>query len=373
MAIRSRVDFGVWPFWTEGSLLPSTSVVETVGEYQDRIGEIEVTRKAWDLVLDHKGCGIDPIKSFSVRGPAEMRGSKFVSRGSGSAELTLQLASRNSVVGAVDAVATAVLQGKDFARASLGGVASRAVDKRLTASQAAGIPVATAKKLFTAQNGTASYQRNPQFWAADIDLTGISPFNTGTGYGLGITAISRRHIAGANHAIAAPGSTVVFVTKDSQVVTRTLTSTMQVGDSDIRVGLLNSDLPDSIAHYPVLPADWRNWLPTLGEGMPVMILDAEEFGLVGESLFGDYVSYNSSLVSPRSLFWETLVGGDSGNPVFLIFGNRLVLLTCHHYGYDGESGPNYAQRVAATNSVMTALGGGYQLTHPNLSNVTFYA
>ena len=37
--------------------------------------------------------------------------------------------------------------------------------------------------------------------------------------------------------------------------TRTLIASAQVGNTDIRIGLLSADLPDTVAVYPILPGE----------------------------------------------------------------------------------------------------------------------
>ncbi|MEN9841224.1 MAG: hypothetical protein RL376_1024, partial [Verrucomicrobiota bacterium] len=70
-------------------------------------------------------------------------------------------------------------------------------------------------------------------------------------------------------------------------------------------------------------------------------------------------------------FYEEKIGGDSGNPAFLIINGQLVLLTCWTYG-GGGSGTSVHNQKAAINTLMTTLGGGYQLTPVDLSAFPSY-
>jgi hypothetical protein len=69
---------------------------------------------------------------------------------------------------------------------------------------------------------------------------------------------------------------------------------------------------------------------------------------------------------PRSLFGENLIGGDSGNPAFLLVDGEAVLILTHHFS---TGGPFYTAHFDAVNAAMAQLGGGYQLTEFDLCSV----
>ena len=92
-------------------------------------------------------------------------------------------------------------------------------------------------------------------------------------------------------------------------------------------------------------------------------LDQEEKALVRDmqTLGGasTYVAHKSPVSPLRFQFTETLIGGDSGNPAFIVIGGEAVLMLTHHFA---TSGPFYTAWLDEVNTAMTTLGGGYQLT-----------
>lgn len=112
----------------------------------------------------------------------------------------------------------------------------------------------------TQDHATPSYVRSTTCWGAGFDLTCVSPWNSGNAHLWAGTAITPRHIVMANHAYVQTGATIRFITSTGGVVTRTVSNSMQVGSTDIRIGLLDSDLPDSITPAKLLPDDWSRWL-----------------------------------------------------------------------------------------------------------------
>ena len=70
-------------------------------------------------------------------------------------------------------------------------------------------------------------------------------------------------------------------------------------------------------------------------------------------------------------FYFALQSGDSGSPRFLIVNDELILLFTIHLW--SNSGPGLTANIAAVNSAMTTLGGGYQLTLADLSSFTDYS
>jgi hypothetical protein len=59
--------------------------------------------------------------------------------------------------------------------------------------------------------------------------------------------------------------------------------------------------------------------------------------------------------------FKTIIPGDSGSPVCLVSGNKLVLFTLLSQGGAGR-GTFLAAYIAAINAAMTQLGGTEQLT-----------
>lgn len=223
-------------------------------------------------------------------------------------------------------------------------------------------PPGNSKRVYTTQNfSTQTYVRNPSCWAASINLTGLSPWNQAGGPTRAGTLISPRHVAFAKHfsLSATPGSNqLVFVTANNVTVTRSVTAVAFPGN-DIGIGVLDADVPPEIAFHKVLPRTWINYLPVVRD-LPMLVLDQEEKALV-RNMFA--LSASCTHWAPqdplRLSFHENLIGGDSGNPAFLVVGGEALLVLTH---FTTDLGPSYTWWFDAVNSAMTSLGGGYQLT-----------
>ena len=121
---------------------------------------------------------------------------------------------------------------------------------------------------------TKNFVRNPNCWAYDINLTCCSPWqmhptirqpNGFIEYGSNLTAgtlVSPIHVMFCNHTDFHPsaGAIMRFITKDNTVVTRTLVSITPVAGSDIEIGLLHQDVPNSITFAKILPNNYENYL-----------------------------------------------------------------------------------------------------------------
>ena len=87
------------------------------------------------------------------------------------------------------------------------------------------------------------------------------------------------------------------------------------------------------------------------------------------------LSTTCSLLNPsnatRLSYYENMITGDSGNPVFLIINGQLVIITVITYGGAG-SGTSVAFHKDAINTMMATLGGGYSLTEVSLSGFNSY-
>jgi hypothetical protein len=248
--------------------------------------------------------------------------------------------------------------------------ASAAVDDRIAVG-------GVEKNIFSTQDhATPNYIRNANCWAADLDLTCISPWNSYSSYLRAGTLISPRHIIYANHFSIPNGTTIRFVDSENYVVTRTLISSLRVGATDLRVGVLDVDVTEC-TFAKILPGDdWADYIPNNGYKIPALVLDQEEKALVDEVMYITGINNATGFKIPadatRKLFYESIIGGDSGNPSFLIINNQLVILTVWHYGLAG-SGDSIVYNKSGIESAMTSLGGGYTtLTEIDLSSFNNY-
>lgn len=253
-------------------------------------------------------------------------------------------------------------------------------------SRIAGKTPAVALPIFSLQDHTNGlYARNPDCWAADLDLTPISPWNSVGGiYEAGIL-VSPRHILFATHFQLEVGATVRFVTSNNVVVERTMTAKASLPYvpyyPDITIGVLDSDVPGSISFAKVLPDNWSTKIVT-GSALriPTLTLDQEEKALVtdlqtiGSSpwMYGSSVTFMRPTDATRLAFYEDKISGDSGNPACLVIDGQLVLLCVWTFGGPG-AGTGVTAFRSGINTVMTSLGGGYQLTDVDLSAYPDYS
>jgi hypothetical protein len=241
---------------------------------------------------------------------------------------------------------------------------------------------ATHLPVYTAQN--PNYVRNADCWVSSLDWTGVSPWNSSFANLRAGTAISPRHIVFAWHYQIPVGSEIHFVTADNQIVSRTLVASQSASFnyvSDTTVGLLNADLPPSIKFYKIFPDNLHDYFGSLNTfpQIPVVGFDQQEKALMKrltrfafnqsfpEEEFEHPVLQDSTQYPSLT---ETIIGGDSGNPVFGVVNNEPILLT--HWTTQ-QTGPPFHSMKQLLDDLMTSLGGGYTTTTINLTGFTNYA
>ena len=218
------------------------------------------------------------------------------------------------------------------------------------------------------------FDRNPMCWiGGTANLTCISPAQlSGTPWHLRAgTLITRRHVVYANHfgvPIIDGGTPLLFIQRDGQPVTRKVVAQAADAASDIAVGLLDADVPESIAVAPVLPPDFERHFAGRHKFLAVT-LDAEEKASVQQCLLWDGQFATNTLdmnyVEPeykRLAAWsEATVTGDSGNPVFVLIDGELVLLGCW---WTAQGGSHLGARHEVVARLLEQLspGQGYRVT-----------
>lgn len=256
--------------------------------------------------------------------------------------------------------------------------------------------------IFTSQNhSTDTFVRNEDVWCYDYDLTCISPSNSNANNRKAGTLITPRHIANAAHYEYGIGTKVYFVSQDGNntVYERTVVSKVRHPEyyqyfphfPDITVYCLDNDLPTgSIASgginpCKVLPSNYGDYLVEINKGRPPSLsLDQEEKALITDlySLTTTYASFITPRDATRTLFYESKIGGDSGNPSFLILdlgnGPELVCLTFWTYGGAG-TGTFITPQISDINAMIVTAdsqagngGTGYTLTEADLSGFTSF-
>jgi hypothetical protein len=269
------------------------------------------------------------------------------------------------------------------------------VDTRIEA-----LEPASSLRFFTQQDhSNKAYVRNPEVWCNDIDsITAISPWNSTQGSRRAGTLISPQHLLFAAHYQLEVGASVRFVTKDNQLVERTVIARKTLAgyssngrrnfSKDITIGLLNEPLHadiDGIHFVKVLPDDWADYLGPMDyssfdpyAAMPALCLDYEEKALITDvEYFSNYVRFTAPASEPRRAYYESKIIGDSGNPALLLLnsqggGAELVLLNVWTFGDAGVGVSVYENKVEI-NQIMADLEAqkgfihGYQLTEYDFS------
>jgi hypothetical protein len=235
---------------------------------------------------------------------------------------------------------------------------------------------------------TKNFIRNPNFWAYDVDLTCCSPWNmhptlrlpsghlTQSSNHTHGTLISPRHVIFCTHAKYYPpvGSEMRFITKDNVTVTRTLINTMEVGSGDFTIGILDSDVPETISFAKVPPRNWKSKIDRsftfrtnrfiLDNEIIAMRLNQDKCAFIGMmSLYLNTETWGGA-GGPENLssFSRNVRTLDSGSPIFLIINNEPIFVGMPG-GYFYIWSPSV---MSAVNNTMLALGTNYQLTEYNL-------
>ncbi len=251
---------------------------------------------------------------------------------------------------------------------------------------------------YNATAGGAMMQRNPNCWASSInDITCMSYWNSAASRQRAGTLITPRHVIFCAHSnfFVQAGAKMHFANASGNVIERTVQRTQRhpgynssTHVNDIVIGVLDQDVPSSIAHATILPTDWSDYLYT-SIFHPSLRLNQHEQALIGNVLgsrfsqsriyhsypsSGDRVNYSKSPNSPTGPPWfGGLYPGDSGNPGFLVINNQLVILNVWTFGGAG-SGSSIFHNKTVINTIISDLDQaegsitGYQLEEADFSS-----
>lgn len=240
------------------------------------------------------------------------------------------------------------------------------------------VPSPTTQNIFVSEDHTnAVYVRNTSCIANLTGITALSNWNSDEANRKAGTLVSPRHIVFANHFAMGNGTTLRFVDASNNVTTRTITAQQAVSgitSGDICVGLLDSDVPSGIAHLKVLSSS------VLSSKMPgsnlirfgIFQFNQQHQAIVTDALFNDSIAVVSTFTptnSNRLQFNIPIVNGDSGGAWCAVINGELILV-CTALATNTGEGDAYS--ISAINSVMTSLGGGYQLTQYDLTSFPSY-
>lgn len=231
-------------------------------------------------------------------------------------------------------------------------------------------------------NGSGGWTRNTSFWGSTgtttLNFTGVSPWNSFDGYNRAGTLITPRHLINADHYPIPNGSTIIFVTSDNQVVSRTITAQKAIANSDGRLLLLNQDVPAGITYYPILSYQQvKDYFSNLR--VPLLMFNQFDrpitgdltkltYGSFSELINDSTVIHNSTPASSnRHAFQGEPISGDSGDALFFLINGQPVLASTHT---SAATGPFYSRGTDFINQAIVDLGndGGYRVTNPDLSS-----
>jgi hypothetical protein len=186
-----------------------------------------------------------------------------------------------------------------------------------------------------------------------FNWTGVAAGINGLGGVGGGTLISRRHVLFANH-VPYPDRPfdIFFANKDSRTFTYKVTNIQQVGSTDIAIGTLDKDADASLNVYKVLPDNWLQYIankviqptatfiavgltaPTQTFVLPVLYTGQDKKVSTGDvvSILSGLAVVNIPAFEPARAFGDGVKGGDSGNPIFAMLGDELVLLGAWYRG-----------------------------------------
>ncbi len=170
-----------------------------------------------------------------------------------------------------------------------------------------------------------------QGWAFRYDLTGVAMDSDRAA-----TLITDRHVVMARHFPRKVGDLIHFHNRKGNVEARKIVGVAKT-KFDVSVGLLDKTVDSSIARYPLLDLKGRDFKPLIGRR--VLVTDKTRQLHVHE--FENLIGGAYARLRPCDGFKaKKLIGGDSGNPSFIVVQGGLVLVETHTHGGPG-AGPFY--------------------------------
>ena len=170
------------------------------------------------------------------------------------------------------------------------------------------------------------------------------------------------------------GSRYYFHATNGVVYSAIITATNAVVGSDIVLGLLDSPIPDAVQPARLPPANYAEYIGT-GRHLPVLGLDQEEKSLVFDidnfPVFFRHkirsVIYLDNPLEARQVMAEPLAIGDSGNPAFLLMGERPLLVHVLWSRWP-TAGSSLADWSGEIQNAMDELLPGYVIQHDDWSS-----
>jgi len=232
--------------------------------------------------------------------------------------------------------------------------------------------------LFTTQNHTDGvYVRRHDHLLPGVDLSCISPWNSAGGATRAGTAITRSHVIIATHFPIAVGSQIRFVSMQNETVTRTVAvSTPILGDATVLT--LSESLPENIKPALVMPPDWEDYLGESGTTITGMFWVDRQERLIPGRFAGTTGQQTTQGITIRSVMLQqsrytslatrfiSATSGDSGSPIFMVIGKRVVMQA-------PLFGPTNGHALFSMLPELEAITGSNPVNRISLSGFTKYA
>ena len=223
------------------------------------------------------------------------------------------------------------------------------------------------------RGGVNEFIRDPNFWATGVDLSCISPsiIRQGTSTHKRVpcaTLISPQHCITCEHLFFYPnvGDSICFVDAEGNFHSaEVLDAAFAPDTADFRILLLSAPLPSNIIPAKVLPDNWTNFVTDLTD-LPILGLDQQEHGQVFSvnwnpvstllTIYHDYSDLRFSFVDTPddNRVWKENYGielRDSGNPLFFIINDYLVLVSV----WTHQTWGSFLGNLTIKNSVQTTM------------------
>jgi len=227
--------------------------------------------------------------------------------------------------------------------------------------------------------------RNTNFWAAEMDATCVSPGYSNEVSGVSgsctTTAITKRHVLGAHHFFPETGSELMFYDGENDMFLRTLAKSERIGETDLRLGMLDEDLPQGILPARILrkedlpllvpsKPEGREWKFARKAGERADRIEAVHFWTpCARSVWFDaanlaktngeeIIAWTNASNPYVTDYWFTnspYIGGQSGSPVLLWLDCQTVIVETLHNSTG--TGPNVTQLAPLVEAKIREWGG----------------